>query len=156
MSLRLDSANTIIDCLEYYATLCADKDAYIFLTDGESQEIHLTYRQLHTRATALAQELQARNLSGKTVLLLYPAGLEFIVSFIACLYAGAIAVPANLARNSRHFVRLKNIMLDSNCAAVLTLPSAFSAVAVSLTSLARRSAGSGRRSTSPFASSRSI
>src|SRR5690606_24749150 len=68
------------------------------------------------------EELQARNLSGKTVLLLYPAGLEFIVSFIACLYAGAIAVPANLARNSRHFVRLKNIMFDSNCAAVLTLP----------------------------------
>ncbi|HLT63461.1 MAG TPA: AMP-binding protein, partial [Pseudohongiella sp.] len=122
MPLPLDSAQTIIDCLEHYAGICADKDAYIFLPDGESQEVHLTYKRLHTRATALAEELQARNLSGKTVLLLYPAGLEFIVSFIACLYAGAIAVPANLARNSRHFVRLKNIMLDSNCAAVLTLP----------------------------------
>lgn len=122
MSLRLDRANTIIDCLEYYADICEDKDAYIFLTDGESQAVHMSYKQLHTRATALAQVLEARKLSGKTVLLLYPAGLEFLVSFIACLYAGAIAVPANLARNSRHFVRLKNIMLDSNCAAVLTLP----------------------------------
>lgn len=122
MPLPLDSAKTIIDCLEHYAATRGDEPAYIFVSDGDCQEHPITYRQLCYRAKKLALELRDRNLSGLTVLLLFPTGLEFIVAFLACLYSGAIAVPANLARNSHHFERLRRIILDSGAKAVLITP----------------------------------
>jgi len=120
VSLPLDSTSTIIDCLEHYARIRGDERAYIFLSDGETEEMELSYADLQRRSQALASELRKYGLSGQTVLLLYPAGLDFVIAFFACLYAGATAVPANLARNSRHFIRLRNIMQDSACRAILT------------------------------------
>lgn len=122
MSLPLDSAQTILTCLEHYAAARGNENAYVFLTDGEMQEQPLTYNELRSRAQALAGELTHRGLQDKAVLLLFPAGLDFVIAFFACLYAGTIAVPANLARNSHHYARLKQIIQDSNTQAVLTIP----------------------------------
>lgn len=122
MSLPLDSAQTILTCLEHYAAARGSENAYVFLTDGEHQEQPLTYNELRERAQALAGELTQRGLQDQAVLLLFPAGLDFVIAFFACLYAGTIAVPANLARNSHHYARLKQIIQDSNTQAVLTTP----------------------------------
>ncbi|HEY8938868.1 MAG TPA: fatty acyl-AMP ligase [Cellvibrio sp.] len=122
MSLPLDSAQTILTCLEHYAAARGSENAYVFLTDGETQEQPLTYNELRERAQSLAGELTQRGLQDQAVLLLFPAGLDFVIAFFACLYAGTIAVPANLARNSHHYARLKQIIQDSNTQAVLTTP----------------------------------
>ncbi|PUA27839.1 MAG: hypothetical protein B0W54_15035 [Cellvibrio sp. 79] len=133
MSLPLDSAGSILACLEHYAAARANENAYVFLTDGEIHEQALTYNELRSRAQAMAGELTQRGLQDQAVLLLFPAGLDFVIAFFACLYAGTIAVPANLARNSHHYARLKQIIQDSNTQAVLTIPALKAATEKGLT-----------------------
>jgi acyl-CoA synthetase (AMP-forming)/AMP-acid ligase II len=118
--LPLDLAATILDCLEHYATVIPDARAYTFLVNGEDQERVLSYRELQTRAKVVGNALRCLGLSKKAVLLLFPSGLDFIVAFFGCLYAGAVAVPANLARNSHHYSRLRQIIRDSQSMATLT------------------------------------
>ena len=52
--------------------------------------------------------------------LLYPPGLDFIVAFFGCLYAGVVAVPAHLPRLNRPMTRLRSIVVDATPCAVLT------------------------------------
>jgi acyl-CoA synthetase (AMP-forming)/AMP-acid ligase II len=118
--LPLDSASTILECLEHYAQTRPAERAYTFLVNGDDQERVLTYGDLRRRAVAYGQHLRDCGLSHKAVLLLFPSGLDFIIAFFACAYAGAVSVPANLARNSHHYARLRQIILDSETRAVLT------------------------------------
>ena len=120
--LSLDSASTILECLEHYAQTQPDNRAYTFLVNGEDQELVLSYGELRRRARLYGASLQGRGFSGKALLLLFPSGLDFIVAFFGCAYAGAFGVPANLARNSHHFSRLKHILQDCDASAVLTTP----------------------------------
>ncbi|WP_051534637.1 fatty acyl-AMP ligase [Deefgea rivuli] len=118
--LPLDSSNTILECLEYYAKIRPEERAYTFLVNGDEQECILTYGDLRSRAVTYGQHLRDIGLSRQAVLLLFPSGLDFIIAFFACAYAGAVSVPANLARNSQHYARLRQIIMDSEARAVLT------------------------------------
>ena len=118
--LPLDSASTILECLEHYAQTRPEERAYTFLTNGNDQERILTYSDLRQRAVAYGQHLRDRGLSYRAALLLFPSGLDFIIAFFACAYAGAVSVPANLARNSHHYARLRQIILNSEARAILT------------------------------------
>ena len=75
------------------ARLHGDRIACTYLLDGDSKEAHLTYGELDSRATAVAAALRDAGACGEPVLLLLPTGLEFVVAFFGCLYAGAIAIP---------------------------------------------------------------
>jgi acyl-CoA synthetase (AMP-forming)/AMP-acid ligase II len=121
MSLPLDRAATILDCLEHYASSQPEARAYTFVADGERDDRVLSYAELDRRSRRLAHHLVASGCHGRAVVLLFPSGLEFVVAFFACLRAGAIAVPANLTRNAQHFARLRLIIHDSGAAMVLTL-----------------------------------
>ncbi len=86
---------------------------YTFLADGEGEEqhltqhlTHLTYAALDQRASAVAAGLQRLGAEGERVLLLYPPGLDYIVAFLGCLYAGATAVPVYPPRPNRPMPRL--------------------------------------------------
>lgn len=74
--------------------------AYVFLQPNETgaqqrfSEQHLSHRDLKLRAKSLAAHLQNTCATGDRAILLYPSGLDYIVAFFACLYAGIIAVPA--------------------------------------------------------------
>ena len=81
----------ITDILTNRSKTQGDRQAYIFLQDGENESGSLTYQQLHEQATAIASQLQTYK--GERALLLFPSGLEFITAFFGCLYAGVIAVP---------------------------------------------------------------
>src|SRR5215211_502461 len=85
---------------------------YTFLRAEASEEERLSCALLDLRARALAARLQTERAVGERVLLLYPAGLEFIVSFLSCLYAGAVAVPAYPPRRNRGQDRLRAIVRD--------------------------------------------
>jgi acyl-CoA synthetase (AMP-forming)/AMP-acid ligase II len=52
-----------------------------------------TYAELDRRARAVAARLAHAAAPGDRVLVLLPAGIEFVAGFLGCLYAGAIAVP---------------------------------------------------------------
>ncbi|MEU4352589.1 fatty acyl-AMP ligase [Streptomyces sp. NPDC023838] len=60
-------------------------------SDGPAAE--LTYAQLDHQARELAGGLRTIGVSGDRVMLLLPNSLDFIVGFMACAYAGMVAVP---------------------------------------------------------------
>ncbi|HEY1349826.1 MAG TPA: amino acid adenylation domain-containing protein [Ktedonobacteraceae bacterium] len=115
--------STVVDLLRFRATHQADQLAYLFLPDGETREIRLTYGDLDRRARTLAGALQHRGAVGARVLLLYPYGLEYISAFFGCLYAGAVAVPASLpdfARGRPALLRIQALARDARSALTLT------------------------------------
>ena len=116
--IPLDSAGTILDCLDHYAACQPDAPAYTFVGHKDEDRQVLSYGELHRRATGYAAELQAAGLAERNVLLLFPTGLDFIIGFFACAYARAVSIPANLARNSHHFRRLGQIVENAGAVAV--------------------------------------
>jgi amino acid adenylation domain-containing protein len=91
-----------------------------FLADGERDEQRLSYGGLDLRARAVAARLQALDLTGERVLLLFPAGLEYAAALLGCFYAGAVAVPSYPPTGSRGAPRLAAILADCAARCVLT------------------------------------
>jgi acyl transferase domain-containing protein/acyl-CoA synthetase (AMP-forming)/AMP-acid ligase II/acyl carrier protein len=85
---------TFVDVVRRHARQRAARIAYTFLPDGESSAQTLTYAQLDARARSLAATLLDHGAVGQPVLVLCPAGLDYVVALVGCFYAGAIAVPA--------------------------------------------------------------
>ncbi len=104
------SCSTIVDLLRYRAIHQPDIVAFTFLQDGETLERTLTYQDLDRCSRAIAAQLQALGLSGERALLLYPPGLDYLVAFFGCLYAGVVAVPAYPPRNQRKAPRIEAIV----------------------------------------------
>src|SRR5215467_362652 len=119
---------TLIELLDQRALHLPDQLAYTFLCDGETSEgetteLHLTYRELQRRARAIAAALRSAGAKGERALLLYPPGLDFIEGFFGCLYAGVVAIPAyppHFARLNRSLPRLQAILADAQTTLVLT------------------------------------
>ncbi|MGA4844601.1 fatty acyl-AMP ligase [Streptomyces sp. G45] len=89
--------------------------------DREDGVSWLTYAEFDARARRVAVWLRGRVEPGERVLLLYPAGLDFMTAFFGCLYAGAVAVPSSLPGRFRHErYRVGRIAGDSGAAVVLT------------------------------------
>lgn len=98
------------------------KIAYSMLKYGTGVDDQLTYEQLDLRARALAAELQSLGVAGCNALLLFPAGLEFVVAFIGCLYAGVAAVPTPLpGRKDKDWIKTAAIAKDADVAVVLSV-----------------------------------
>jgi acyl-CoA synthetase (AMP-forming)/AMP-acid ligase II len=115
-----ENVTTLAELVEKRARCHGARRALTFLPDGENEEGHLTYHELDQRARGIAAFLQDEGLVGKTVLLLYPSGLEFVAGFLGCLYAGAVAVPAYPPRLGRHLGRLRSVVTDSQATVALT------------------------------------
>ena len=117
------NVSTIVDTLCYRKNNQPDKIAYTFLQQGETESNSLTYQKLDWQARAIAAQLQLLKVTGERALLLYPSGLEFIVAFLGCLYAGVVAVPAYPPRRNQNIFRLQTIVVDAQASVVLTTTS---------------------------------
>ena len=60
-------------------------------------------------------------MTGERALLLYPPGLDFVVGFFGCLYAGVVAVPAYPPRRNRNMHRIQAIAEDATARVALTI-----------------------------------
>jgi amino acid adenylation domain-containing protein len=120
--------DNLVELLRLRARQHPARLAYTFLRDGEAEESRLTYGELERRARAVAARLAAYGLKGERVLLLYPAGLEYITAFWGCLYAGAVAVPAYPPRLGRGLERVHAVAADAQAAAALTTSSVLARV----------------------------
>ncbi|MDZ8184102.1 MAG: amino acid adenylation domain-containing protein [Nostoc sp. ChiSLP02] len=116
----LGNFSTVIELLRFRSSTQPNRDAFTFLLDGETEQTTLTYQELDRRSRQIAAQLQALGLTGERALLLYPAGLDFLVAFFGCLYAGVVAVTAYPPRNERNTPRIKAISLDAQAAIALT------------------------------------
>jgi acyl-CoA synthetase (AMP-forming)/AMP-acid ligase II/acyl carrier protein len=108
--------------LESRAASSPESQAYTFLLDGELDEIHLTNGQVLHRTRAVGGLLQEAGARGERVLLLFPPGLDYLLAFLGCLQAGAIAVPAyppDPSRLGRTLPRLDALTADAQARFVL-------------------------------------
>jgi acyl-CoA synthetase (AMP-forming)/AMP-acid ligase II len=113
---------TLAEVVEYRAEAIPLKVAYTFLNDGETEGRTITYRQLNLQSRSLASMLHDWRV--RRPLLVYPPGLDFIISFFACMYAGITPIPAGLAhvtRVGRSLKRLAAIAGDAEADAVLSI-----------------------------------
>ncbi|HEY0728993.1 MAG TPA: fatty acyl-AMP ligase, partial [Pyrinomonadaceae bacterium] len=118
--------STLIDLLRFRSQNEPTLTAYRFLADEESASI--SYGELDLRARGVAALLQRKGLQQERALLVYSPGLDFIVAFFGCLYAGTIAVPASLPQGKRGMARLQAIAGDAQAACVLTTTREFSRI----------------------------
>ncbi len=114
---------TLTDIVLNRAAQLEEKIAFTVLRDGIEPSQQINYRELAERSQAIAAELQKRGLARERALLLYPAGIEFLVGFLGCLMAGVIGVPApppESTRQKRSGSRLRSIIDDCDARIVLT------------------------------------
>ena len=109
----------LLERLRYWAVALPDRTAYRFL-DADEGTSELTYAQVDQRARAIAAYLVSRGLSGKSALMLYQPGLEFITAFFGCHYAGVIPIPAYPPRRNRNMGRISAISINADAAVALT------------------------------------
>ncbi|MCE2793103.1 MAG: aminotransferase class I/II-fold pyridoxal phosphate-dependent enzyme [Planctomycetota bacterium] len=111
---------TFLDRLQYWAAARTDDLAYRFIDWTEDKIFETTYAQLDQRARAIAVHLVSRGLQGKSALMMYPPGLDFVEALYGCYYAGVVPVPAYPPRRNRNMNRISAISEDAQAAAILT------------------------------------
>ncbi|MBD2111680.1 MULTISPECIES: AMP-binding protein [Cyanophyceae] len=117
----LTTIATFVELLALRAEQTPQGTAYRFLAEGTPETAEtITYSALQQRAQAIAVLLQDLNCLNQPVLLLYPAGLDYIAAFFGCLYAGAIAVPAYPPRPNRSLDRIQAMVQDAGATVALT------------------------------------
>ncbi|PRP93233.1 Phthiocerol/phenolphthiocerol synthesis polyketide synthase type I PpsA [Enhygromyxa salina] len=121
--LGAGASSTLVEVARRRGLEQPELGVYTFLNDGERDEARLDAGGLDRRARAVAAALQQRVEPGARALLLYPPGLDYIVAFFGCLYAGVIAVPAyppDPRALARTLPRLQAILADCEAELVLT------------------------------------
>ncbi|MGV9889598.1 fatty acyl-AMP ligase [Streptomyces sp. NPDC003395] len=92
-----------------------EREALLLLpeSDDRGRPNPVSYGALDAAARELAGWLQARGAQGERVVLMHLSRRQFAVSLLACLYAGAIAVPVPPTGGRRHHaVRVAGIVKD--------------------------------------------
>ena len=104
------------------------KLAVRFLGDHDHGPACLDYAAVDGRARSLAAHLQAAGAHGERVLIVLPPSSDYVIALLACLYAGATAVPAYPPRN-RGLAKLAAVALDAQARFALASPAAIEKLA---------------------------
>lgn len=119
--ISVKHADNWVDVLHIQAKEYPDKIAFSFLSKGEAITHAITYAELNERAKALAIDVLRASNPGDRVMLLMPNGIDYIVGFFACLYAGVIAVTAYPPlHKKRDWGRINSLLIDSEPCLVLS------------------------------------
>ncbi|MEZ2338756.1 AMP-binding protein [Mucilaginibacter sp. RCC_168] len=124
--------DNIVKYLKKNATIFPEKTAFIFADTNDASDIKISYGELHNRIESLANQLLFRSHNGKNVLLVYDNTLEFIISFFACQYVGAVAVPIAPLLKNNLTEKFLNVIKDSEASLILCSNSLLSKIEYSL------------------------
>ncbi|MDB5090738.1 MAG: polyketide synthase family protein, partial [Mucilaginibacter sp.] len=113
-------AINLVDLLKFRSEKSPERTAYVYLKDGEDQAESFSYLSLYKRVLHLAGCIQRVTKKGDRVLLIYNPGLDYVVAFFACLFAGVVAIPVYPPRKNRSLERLDAIISDAKANLVLT------------------------------------
>ncbi|HEV2105302.1 MAG TPA: AMP-binding protein, partial [Candidatus Eisenbacteria bacterium] len=118
---------SLVDVIRGRALEAPGEPAFTYLR-GEGVARTVSRGELDERARELAGRVQGAGAGGENVLLLCPPGLEYVVAFLGCLYAGARPVPAYPPRRNRSWERLADIVADAGARYAIGVEAALSAV----------------------------
>lgn len=119
---HLPAENLPRDLIEHLRTLAETRPSDTALTVVTADATtSLSYAELDRGVRAAATYLQARFEPGDRVLLLLDNNEHYVVGFLACLYAGLIAVPGFPPESLRehHLARLRAIVKDAQARCVI-------------------------------------
>ncbi|MFQ3191132.1 MAG: amino acid adenylation domain-containing protein, partial [Paraglaciecola sp.] len=118
-------AINMVECLRYLARVRPNDSALI--TVKASGEGHFSYQQLEDKVKGLAAILQQKFIPGDRALILHDNDEHYVVSFLACLYTGLVAVPIFPPESMRekHLERLLAIAEDAQPVCLLTASTFF-------------------------------
>ena len=111
--------SNFVDLLRWRAAHQPNDPAVIILEDGERETVY-SYAELDRRTRAFAASLLEHARPGDRVVLLQPFGIDFVVSFFACLYANLIGAPMYPPRNPKHMSRIETVLRDAGTRVVVT------------------------------------
>ena len=113
--------NNIVEQLDYQALTKPNKTMMMFLDDNNNIIDKYTFRQFKILTDKLAKILYSMKLD--KVLLVYPPGLQFMITFIACIKAKVIPIPVyppNPNFLKKDMIMFSNIVKDSDVTVALT------------------------------------
>ncbi|WP_329040595.1 fatty acyl-AMP ligase [Streptomyces sp. NBC_00178] len=119
----MNGHQTFTEHIQAQAAGTPDREALILLTerDGALRPRTVAYGELDRAARTLAAALRRHVAPGERVLIAHRSRELFTTGFLACLYAGAVAVPvAPPGGRGHHDDRIAGIVKDSAAACVLT------------------------------------
>lgn len=116
---ELSQLKLITEALDLHARRTPNSIALYYLNEDGMRE-QLSYSKLHSEARSLARLIMSKTEKGDRVLLIYPPGLEFVISFFACIYAGVISVPSYPPFNQGLIEKLQGIIVDAQPSILLT------------------------------------
>jgi acyl-CoA synthetase (AMP-forming)/AMP-acid ligase II len=114
--------NTIIDIVSSRSIDSRDKTAYSFRNSRSGIE-SLTYGQLDETVRRLASFLHETAGTNRRAVLVYPPGLDFIISLFGCMAASVVPIPVYPLMGSkpeRSLARIRHVAVDSECSLILT------------------------------------
>ncbi len=119
MKNEIPRFQNLCELVQYRAEQTPKAAVYSFLK-AENQTETITCEEVNIRAKSIGAKLQSMRVDKKTVLLLFTPGLEYISAFMACQFAGAIAVPAYAPANESGWERLYSIIENAGIKIVLS------------------------------------
>jgi acyl-CoA synthetase (AMP-forming)/AMP-acid ligase II len=111
---------SLVDLLDRRAAENPDAVAFGFVPERNGPHLQLAYAELHRRSRVVAGRLGQRATKGDRALLMFPPGLDFIVAFFGCLFAGMIAVPLMVPRRAAARDSSDAVITDCSPAVALT------------------------------------
>lgn len=102
----------MVELVRFRARVTPDAFAWIYLKDGAHDGITLTYSELEHQARRLAGVISQHARPGDRALINHQPGLDYIISFFGCLFAGVVAVPVYPPRFNTKMDRLDSIVAD--------------------------------------------
>lgn len=114
-------AKTIVDFLDIQVQNRSDELLYEFIHDSTVQSETLTFGEFYNRVEIVASNLSNQGLRvGDRAILIYPPGIELIISYFACLFIGVIAIPVYPPMNIKLAKKLYYVVKDSNPKIILS------------------------------------
>jgi phthiocerol/phenolphthiocerol synthesis type-I polyketide synthase C len=116
------TSQTFLDLVRQRAETYRHKTAFDYCRYSPDGEEHsqLTFGELDIRARATASVLQQMGAAGERALVLCPSGLDFIVAFFGCIYAGVVPVPVHPPARTRVIGRVASIVHDTQARFTVT------------------------------------
>jgi len=116
----MDIWTTVPDMLSRQAERRPDAIAFEYAGVANDERQRIVFGELDRRARQVAAFLDGVAQQGDRVLLLFPAGLEYLSAFLGCLYAGVVGVPLYPPRPGARGDRIAAVARDCRPRLVLT------------------------------------
>ncbi|MBN2444751.1 MAG: AMP-binding protein [Spirochaetales bacterium] len=124
----ISGTGNLRDLLTWRAAHYPEKDVFRFVSNSCEVTDKINFKELDAYARGIARSIIGNaGRSKECVLLLYPAGIDFIKSFMGCVYANKIAVPFPIPHSKNvegvlkviKNARIKLVLTDAKTAATI-------------------------------------